>query len=450
LVDRHVQKDGFAAMPLAMAAPVRVRVAPAEDSRTASAPGASKAVHPPKRLDSSRSEPTDTMWVDGRDLAANPQQYSALLNAWQQLAMDAAEPNPFAEADFLLASVQHIASDNPVTLLIVRETQAADARLLGVLPLTQNRQYGRLPLTHVTNWQHANAFLGGPLIRAGAEAHFWQAALIAIDSWDQASGLLHLTGLPADGPVHQGLQKAAAALRRPCDIVHNEDRAALIPAAHSPESYWQATVRGKKRKELRRQAARLRELGAVARIHGLPAGQGVGHWIADFIALEQSGWKGAAGSALGGNAGKAAFFAHVVQTYWDMGRADLRSITLDGRPIAMLVHFFAGDMAFSFKTAFDESLARFSPGVLIQQDNLALITRPGLAMIDSCAAPNHPMINSLWMERRRMVRMSIPLGGTANRLRFSLVRILENIWTRLRSVLSQSASPPLPPSDDTA
>ena len=62
----------------------------------------------------------------------------------------------------------------------------------------------------------------------------------------------------------------------------------------------------------------------------------------------------------------------------------------------LLVNLRSGEGVFSFKTAFDEAFSRFSPGVLLQIENYALLDRPGLAWADSCAAPDHPMIDSLW------------------------------------------------------
>ncbi len=382
--------------------------------------------------DTGNSGGLTAIWVDAAHMIGNGASSVALADPWRDLATHAAEPNPFAEYDFLTASLTHLAPQQAVKLLIVQCTGHSNGAFLGVIPISFARHYGRLPLRHIVNWQHANAFLGTPLVRRGQEAAFWMAALPAIDAMPDACGLIHFTGLSANGPVHIGLIEAASRLGRACDSVQSEDRAILIPAAHNPDSYWATAVRSKKRKELRRQAARLNELGAVEHRHGVPDGQDIDGWINDFLALEAAGWKGAKHSAMGSDARKSGFFRDVLVAFHAKNRLDLRSITLNGRPIAMLMHIIAGNSAFAFKTAFDEKLSAYSPGVLIQQDNLAMITRPGLAMIDSCAAPNHPMINSLWMERRRIVRVSLQLGGPLNRMRFSAVRALENLWGRLR------------------
>ena len=78
----------------------------------------------------------------------------------------------------------------------------------------------------------------------------------------------------------------------------------------------------------------------------------------------------------------------------------------------MLVNFRLGRGAFSYKIAFDERFARFSPGILIEIDNLrAALADTSLDWSDSCAAPNHPMIDGIWAERRRIVQYRVALEG---------------------------------------
>ena len=77
----------------------------------------------------------------------------------------------------------------------------------------------------------------------------------------------------------------------------------------------------------------------------------------------------------------------------------------------MLANFLTAPGAFSYKTAFDEDYARFSPGVLLQRENLALLERDGIDWVDSCAAQDHPMIDHFWRERRVIQRRSIGIAG---------------------------------------
>jgi hypothetical protein len=82
----------------------------------------------------------------------------------------------------------------------------------------------------------------------------------------------------------------------------------------------------------------------------------------------------------------------------------------------MLANVRHGDGAFSFKIAFDEALGRFSPGVLIEIANLRAVQGDArIGWMDSCAAPDHPMIDSLWAERRTIVQYRVALKGAGPR-----------------------------------
>jgi hypothetical protein len=85
----------------------------------------------------------------------------------------------------------------------------------------------------------------------------------------------------------------------------------------------------------------------------------------------------------------------------------------------MLANFITAPGAFSFKTTFDEAYSRFSPGVLLQCENLLMLDRDDVAWTDSCAAQDHPMIDHIWRERRAVGRISIAIGGKLRRAAFA-------------------------------
>ncbi|WP_298016790.1 GNAT family N-acetyltransferase [uncultured Parasphingopyxis sp.] len=346
-----------------------------------------------------------------------------IANQWSVLADHAAEPNAFAERWFLEPSLAHLAVTEDVRLAVVT---SPDGLLVGLMPLTVKPNYGRIPIRNVQNWQHANAFLGTPLIRAGLEAAFWHALFSALDECGWATGLAHFNGLVEGGPVLEGLRAAG----RRCDIVKRYERA-LLRSDLTPENYWAEAVRGKKRKELRRQANRLSELGSLE-FRTLARDEDCAGWVSDFLELEARGWKGDAASALGCDDALTAFFTDICTGAHREGKLDFHRLDLDGKPIAMLVNFFAAPGGFSFKIAFDEDYARYSPGVLIEQYNLRVLERDDIDWMDSCASEDHPMINSLWHERRSIVLITVPLGGRRNRMIFNACRATENAAARAK------------------
>jgi CelD/BcsL family acetyltransferase involved in cellulose biosynthesis len=335
------------------------------------------------------------------------------------LAERTGEPNPFFESWYLLPALR--VHDPAGEVRLLRAYHAGV--LIGLIPLARLPRYYGKPIPHWSAWMHGNCFLGAPLVAKGFEPAFWQALLDWTDNHAGAGLFLHLPHVPLDGPNHRALTALCAMQRRPAGLVHREDRA-MLAADLLPEAYLEAALTGKKRKELRRQFARLSELGELTIAH-CRDDAGLGPWIEDFLALEHSGWKGSAGSALASHHTTAQLFREALPGAAARGRLERLTLTLDGEPLAMLASFLTPPGAFSFKTAFDERFARFSPGVLLQRANLAMLDDPAVAWTDSCAAADHPMIDHLWRERRAVGRISLGIGGPLRRLAFSALLRLE-------------------------
>ncbi len=345
---------------------------------------------------------------------------------WRRLVRRASEPNVFAEPWTVLPALHALGESERTAIAWVADP---DGEPLGILPLARGRDYGRLSVRHTTNWSHANAFAGTPIVRAGREEAFWRRLIRLLDgsAWP---GFLHLTGLDERGPVLAGLRAAAAALDRPFAVVHRAERA-MLASDLSPEAYWTATVRKKKRKEIARLANRLADEGEMAFERLRPDGC-VGDWIAAFLDLERAGWKGRSGSAMACAPATEAIFRETVAGAHARRRLHALSLSLDGRPVAMLATLLAPPGAFSYKIAYDERFARFSPGVLLERHALGLLEEPGIDWVDSCAAEGHPMIDHLWGERRAMVRVTLPLAGLRRRAVHGLTRFAEQGWGALR------------------
>ncbi|MWV27687.1 GNAT family N-acetyltransferase [Erythrobacter sp. GH3-10] len=339
--------------------------------------------------------------------------------AWDALAQCAAEPNPFYESWYLLPSLRALDRRGDVTLL----TLQANGQLAGLMPVLRTRDYYGHPIPHLRNWLHPNCFCGQPLVAKGLEQEFWQALLAWCDGHAGLSLFLHLSHAPAHGPLRSALKSVLAGEARPAAEVMREERA-MLHTAQPAEDYFAQSVSAKKRKELRRQHRRLAEEGDLS-VERLTDYSQVAEWTRDFLELESRGWKGDAGSALNSDHDTRAIFQHAIAGAAARGRLERLAIRLDGRPIAMLATFTTGRHAFSFKTAYDEDYARFSPGVLLQRENLAMLEQDGFEWADSCASPDHPMIDHIWRERRVIERLSIGIGGALRRAAFSTLIRLE-------------------------
>lgn len=352
------------------------------------------------------------------------------LDGLATLADMATEPNSFYEPWFLGPALRYMVGDDPVRLVGIWQNRPHPS-LIALFPLTIVMQYGRLPIRHVTNWAHFQCFYAAPLIAAGAEETAWTALLTHLDQAAWAPAFLSLTRIEAEGAAHDSLRKAAARMGRPCDTVFRFERA-MLRSSQPAEDYVGDSLTGKKRKELRRLTARLNDIGKVHFRQWSPSEE-IEEWCDAFLRLEQSGWKGRDGAAMGNTLATRLFFREMIRGCAAAGRLDFQRIDLDDRTIAMLVNFKAHPGAYSFKIAFDEELARFSPGVMIELENLKVQLdqfRP--RWMDSCAIPDHPMINSLWRERRTIIQCTVPLHGWRRRTLHFLARSAETASDHFR------------------
>jgi CelD/BcsL family acetyltransferase involved in cellulose biosynthesis len=226
---------------------------------------------------------------------------------WDALAERAAEPNPFFEAWYLLPALRRFDPDGRV--VIVRF--ARGGALVGLLPIVRSWRYQHWPLPHLSAWTHANGFVAAPLVATGEGRAFWSAFLAWCDAHAGPALFAHLPHLPLDGPLAAALAAECAHGGRRLALVHREERA-MLRSELGPEAYLERAVRAKKRKELRRQHARLAEQGTL-QVERQTDDLALATWIDHFLALEAAGWKGKAGSALAARDATAGLFREALR-----------------------------------------------------------------------------------------------------------------------------------------
>lgn len=345
---------------------------------------------------------------------------------WQELAESAVSPNPFFEPWFLLPALERF---DPLGTVEIA-TLVANGKLAALMPVFRSRNYHGRPLPHLAGWSHPNAFCSVPLIRGGYEQAFWGALLHAADRNGGMEVFLHLDQLPERDPVTASLFDHCFASGRSATTAMRSSRAMLMTGP-SPQAHLEAALSTKRRKELRRQRRRLEELGEVA-FKRVTSPAAVGAWCEEFLALETRGWKGRSGSALACDERTRSLFTESLRAASALGRFEGLSLELAGRPLAMLTNFHTPPGAYSFKTTFDEDYARFSPGVLLQIENLQMLQDPRIAWCDSCAAEDHPMIDRMWPEHREMIAVTVPIGGRLRRTVGRTLTAIERLRTQAR------------------
>jgi hypothetical protein len=114
---------------------------------------------------------------------------------------------------------------------------------------------------------------------------------------------------------------------------------------------------------------------------------------------------------------RAAFAREAVHRLSEQDLCRVHSLTLDGKVIACLIVFVEAGIAYTWKTAYDEAYAQFSPGTLLMIDVTEQhLDDPNIMATDSCAVPDHPVMSRLWSERKPVGTIVVGLTPQADRL----------------------------------
>ena len=355
---------------------------------------------------------------------------------WKQLrslASAALDPNVFYEPDMLGPALEAFGSDRLRVVLVYATDPHRDTGspvLCGCFPLELVPRYRHLPIRALRSWLHPHAFLGTPLVRSG----WGEAAVARLFDWLTRRTdlpLLELRQMATDGAVHRLIvnELEARGLR---SWISSQHARALLTHASSNAATLHDALGPKRVKETRRLERRLAELGRLE-YDQLEHAKDVTGWVDEFLALESGGWKGRERTALACDPQQREFFRSIVRTSFAKGRLMALALRLNGRAIAMKCSFATVDAAFAFKIAYDEGFGKYSPGVLLEIENVRRFDRRAdLCWMDSCAAPDHSMIDGLWPERRPIQTLLVALGPRAGAAAVTCLPLLRRVVVRWR------------------
>jgi len=133
-----------------------------------------------------------------------------------------------------------------------------------------------------------------------------------------------------------------------------------------------------RRRNLERCRRRLREHGAVDCIWLRPAAGDVDAVLGRALALEDSGWKGRAGSSMAKREDLRAFVLGVARAFAARGALVVAFLTLDGQPVAMQVMLEHGGAWHELKIGYDERWKAVAPGMQLAVASLLRAAEEGV------------------------------------------------------------------------
>lgn len=340
---------------------------------------------------------------------------------WQALAKRTLEPNPFFEPEYILAL-----ADRRYGGEIMLLTVGSGTDLLALIPLYRRRlRLGGFP---VPTWS-APSVLGVPLLDRSCAIPALETALDYLSSRSAFRKVLSIPRAPVDGPVAVAIDRVSK--NRPRATENGKVIRCPVVRRRRSNTYLDETLHGRRRKNIHRQHSHLERL-LGQKLHLQDYG-GSRDAVEKFLALEQSGWKGRAGTAMLCRPGAADWFRQVCAGFGAAGRLRLVSLDAGSTTVAMKCDVTAGGGLFNLKTAYNEAFARFSPGVLLEIEAVRVFHEENLyAFMD--ASSNYPKNPLVWLypDGRLLADRALAVGGRTTRL---VIRGLDLSRRTIRSAI---------------
>ena len=328
---------------------------------------------------------------------------------WRRLAERALEPNGYHLPDWELAvnasalgrtGVSALSAWSDATL-----SQDGMARLIGLIPVISMWRAYKIPLPALVSADPYGT-LGTPLL----DRDIADDAVARLMREAQRAGAhaLILHDVSVDGAAMKAFTEVLRQGGLRPRLLQSHVRA-VLDATRDADELLRDALGAKKLKELRRQRNRLAEHGAI-RFDVARTPEEIAPAIETFLTLEASGWKARRGTALMQDDGDAGFVRRATVALAETGQCEIVTLRAGDTPVAAAIVLRHQDRAFYFKLGVDERFAKWSPGVQLTLElTRHLCADPAIALADSTASADHPMINPIWRGRLEIGDVLIPL-----------------------------------------
>lgn len=324
------------------------------------------------------------------------------------------EPNVFFNPRFLAPAMPRL-EDREVRLAVIRDGDEYRNRLRLLVPFSVERPAIPLGVPVMRTWSSPFGPLGTPLVDRDDPIGVIEDFFSMLSRPHlKLPRVFVLPDMRLDGPVASLLTSFADSRGLTLVTTGKVERPVLESDADG-EDYLKASLRAHHYREFRRLKRRLADQGRLEHIVARGPDE-IRHAIESFLTLEAAGWKGRERTAMAIDRYRAAFAREAVHRLAEQDMCRIHLLTLDGRTIACLIVFVEAGVAYTWKTAYDETLSAHSPGTLLMIEvTKQHLDDPNIVMTDSCAVPDHPVMSRLWAERKPMGTLVIGLTPDADR-----------------------------------
>ena len=302
--------------------------------------------------------------------------------------------------------------------------QNNEEQLIGLFPFKYLKETQWPSCGIYQTFTHRHCYLSTPLVHKEYISEALDCFFDWANSIPNGVKLFRLHRINGTGTLAEAFQCKLRKNRQPAMREGSYQRAFISPTGKA-EEYISNALSKHKHKEYGRLHRRLEEQGTLKLETSNTDEQF--KWLDKFLSLEASGWKGGKGQAMENNGNDSGFFYDLIQSLNKKKQLTLHSLWLDNHIIAMKCNLTSCDKhgSFAFKITYDENYSKFSPGVLLELKSIHHLFNQDtqLAWMDSCADPNHLMIDHLWKERRTIDDYFIGTKTFGGRIKVVLLKI---------------------------
>lgn len=338
-----------------------------------------------------------------------------LVDELDHLSARTIEPNVFFNPHFLAPAMPRL-EDREVRLAVIRDGDEYRSRLRLLVPFSVERPSVPLGVSIMRTWASPFGPLGTPLVDrddpGGVIEDFFD---MLSRSHLKLPRVLVLPDMRLDGAAASMLKSVADSRGLPLETTGRFDRP-FLDSRLDGETYLKNALSKHHYGEYRRLKRRLSDQGEL--VHRVARGpEDIRLAIEAFLSLEAAGWKGRERTAMAMDRFRAAFAREAVYGLAEQDLCRIHTLTLGGKLIASLIVFVEAGVAYTWKTAYDENFAAFSPGALLMIEvTKQHLEDPNIEITDSCAVPDHPMMSRLWSERKPIGTLVIGMAPSADRI----------------------------------
>lgn len=292
------------------------------------------------------------------DLVNDYSSFVRLEGQWNDTVDRAGHTHPFLRHEWLRAWWDAFGPGKTLNVLVVR----AGNRILALAPLMleNTRMYGvnvkRIQFLHNDHTPKADVIVA----ERADEVYpaLWKTLLDSRGRWD----VLQLGQLPSDSPTHDQISRLAKVAKYPTALWAS-DVSPYLELTNNWNTYLGSRP-AKLKSNLRNRLNRLTKLGEPA-LEVIEGGEAIREARDQALALEDSGWKREAGTAIYSDPQVLQFYTLLADRAASYGWLRLLFLTVNGQRIATSYASRYQDRLSFFKTGYNADFAQYGPFKLL-------------------------------------------------------------------------------------